>query len=452
MAFKHKYPILLLLGVLPVVLAAFHAPGQMSVDSGIALYEGATGHAIGWGPTFYASVIAWLGGGSIGTTLFVALNSAATYAVFAKLIHGYDEADRGLPWRLYAATLVALNPVFMLYVGILWKDVMLATLAMVSSVLVLDVASNVGRPPRKMIAVGAVLCLSVIPLLRQQGILIALPLALALSWVFARVYARIAMRVGVVVFFLAAVLVSASIFDALSKRTIEPLPASPFSVGFNTVRSYDIVGMIAFAEKGDESRWAGADSETILRVRALYSAERIDTLWHDEKVRTYFDSMPPERLSAVWSDGVMYDPIAYLSHRAAALRYLLGMESMKGCVPAYWGVAAPSEYLARVGLKEEMDPRDRLLGRWVESSREMLFFRHWFYAAMLLISIVVIYRRRKSPDAVALWSVAIAAVLYAGSYAPTTIACDFRYLYSMMALASVLGAYLLLNPRRGTGS
>ncbi|TXI50446.1 MAG: hypothetical protein E6Q50_03870 [Lysobacter sp.] len=449
MAIKHRYAIMLLLGALSIVLAAIHSPGQMSVDSGMALYEGATGQAVGWGPTFFASIIAWLGGGSIGAALFVALNSAATYGVFAKLIAGYDGTERRAPLRLYAAALIALNPVFMFYVGILWKDVMLATLAMVASMSILD-AANRRDPPRISAAWIPVLCLSAIPLLRQQGVLIAFPLTISLAWVYARARTRTVSRIGVMAGFLSMTLAGTFAFDALSKSTIAPLPASPLSVGFNTVRSYDVVGMVAFAEKNDDSKWTGADGETIQRIRALYSAERIDTLWHDDKVRGYFNAMPPERLSAVWLGGIKHDPVAYLSHRAAALRYLFGMDSMKGCVSAYWGVAAPSEYLARVGLREEMDPRDRLIGRWAESSRETIFFRHWLYAVMLALSIVAVYRRRRSPDAIALWSIAAAAVLYAGSYLPTTIACDFRYLYSMMALASFLSAYLLLNPRKTT--
>jgi hypothetical protein len=83
---KYRASVLLIALLFATLLAAIHSPGQISVDSGIALYEGIVGRAVGWGPTFFAAVLAWLGGGILGASIFVALNCLVTYGLLAALL------------------------------------------------------------------------------------------------------------------------------------------------------------------------------------------------------------------------------------------------------------------------------------------------------------------------------------------------------------------------------
>lgn len=427
------------------LLAALHAPGQLSVDSGVALYEGLAGHAIGWGPPFFAAVLAWLGGGVVGASVFVGLNAVAIYGCFALLLTD-GVAKPGLrTWRSACAGVLVLNPLFAFYAGIVWKDVMLATCAMVATTMLLVACRRTGRQ-RWLLVAAALVVVAPMPLLRQQGILLAAPLAFAAAWTATSTLDMARTRRAAA---MAAILVLTATMNMalgrLSEATIRPLAASPLSVGLNTIRAYDIAGMLAYALPSDTSDWSGADVETRQRARHLYSPERIDTLWHDPRVRAYINGLGDAGLRQVWWAGIRYDPVAYASHRIAAMRALLGFESIEGCVPAYWGVAIPPEYLEPLGLRDEMDPRDRLLGRTSIALHGTPVFRHWWYAGLLLLASIAAVRRRGA-DAVVVRTGAAIAWIYLASFAPTTIACDFRYLYPVACVSTVLCAWLLLRP------
>jgi hypothetical protein len=433
--------------LLVAILVAMHAPGQISVDSGTALYEGLVGKAIGWGPTFFAAVLEWLGGGVVGASMFVGLNTLVTYALFSALLLVGVETGRLPWWRLLAAMLLAANPIFMLYVGILWKDVLLATVAAAAVVLLLLLPRRKG-PGFLLSGSLAMVCVAALPLIRQQGILLAVPLALAGAYCLARRiptagWRRPAAMAGMLVL----TGMASQLLALASARQVEPLPASPVSVGVSTIQAYDVIGMVAYALPGDDAAWTKADAEAIRRMQVGYSAERIDTLWHDTVVRHYIDSLRGGQLRRIWLAGIGHDPVAYLTHRRAAFAALLGFGDMAGCVPAYWGVAAAPEQLEAVGLQEEMDPRDRQLGAIVLQLQSSLIFRHWWYAGILLVATVVVLRPRAGIQINVLRAVVLAAWAYLLSFLPATIACDFRYLYPVVMLVTVVGIYLLLHPR-----
>lgn len=434
------------LALLAMLLVGLHAPGQMSVDSSLALYEGLAGHAIGWGPPFFAAVLRWLGGGEIGAGLFVALDVFAIYGCFAVLLTAGEAPSRAPAWRRVLALLLVLNPMFAFYAGIVWKDVMLATCAMIALTALL-VASGKGARARAWLLAVALLAIAPMTLLRQQGILFAAPLALAAAWMAASPVGRrpaARRRVAVAAAVLALSGASTLILERFSTATIEPLPASPVSVGLSTIRSYDIAGMIAYAKPGDPSAWSGAGAEVRQQLRYFYDPERIDPLWRDAFTRAYFNGLGEKGLRGAWWAGIRHDPVAYASHRIAAFRALLGFGPVAGCVPAYWGVAAPTEYLEPLGMREEMDPRDRLIGRTAGRLYPTPVFRHWTYAALLLVAGVAALRRR-AVDALPLRAGAFAAAAYLASFAPATIACDFRYLYPAACLSSVLCTWLVLR-------
>jgi hypothetical protein len=419
----------------------------MSVDSGMALYEGAIGHAAGWGPTFFAAVLRWLGGGEIGATLFVALNCVAIYGCFAQLLSDPAASGTVPAWRRALAILVALNPVFMFYAGILWKDVMLATLALVAVTLLLMATRRSGRS--RMICLGlGLLAIAPLPLLRQQGLLFAVPLALAAAWFGSRANDGTGrVRPAAMIAILLSVGAACAALSSLAAATIKPAEASPMSVGVQTIRAYDILGMITFSLHGDPSAWSRTNPQQRDTIKSHYSAERIDSLWADKDVRDYINSLPGDRFASIWLEGIKHDPEAYATHRLRALSALLGVGPMRGCVPAYWGVAALPEHLARVNLREEMDGRDHFIGRKVLALEPTMVFRQWWYAGLLLVSSLFLLRRATGDTTLVLRATAVAAWLYLGSFVPTTIACDFRYLYPVTCLATALAIYLLSHAR-----
>ncbi len=444
--------LLIVASIVATILVAIHAPGQMSVDSVTALYESQVGRAVGWGPPFFAAVLAWLGGGSMGAAIFVALNTLATYGVFVALLLAGVEPGRFMRWRVLVALVLAVNPLFMFYVGILWKDVLLATCA-ASAIVLLLLQPRWRGVPFLLSMLCATICIAALPLIRQQGVLLSVPLALASAWSVASRAAltrpfRLATAAGVLVL---TGMIGGLLAKAAASR-VAPLPASPVSVGIATIQVYDIIGMVAYARPDDAAAWTEAGKEAIRRMQVGYSPERIDTLWRDEAVRGYSDNLASGRLQAIWWSGIKHDPVAYLTHRVQAFATLMGVGDVIGCVPAYWGVAGDSRQLAAVGLTEEMDPRDRMLGRLAGWLAPSPVFRHWWYAGLLLVAGVFLLRKHEEGGAFAARAAAVGAGAYLLSFLPTTIACDVRYLYPVAMVATLLCIHLLLRPRGLAGA
>lgn len=439
--------LLIVASIVATILVAIHAPGQMSVDSVTALYESQVGRAVGWGPPFFAAVLAWLGGGSLGAAIFVALNTLATYGMFVALLLAGVDSGRFLRGRVLAALVLVANPLFMFYVGILWKDVLLATCAASATVLLLLQPRWQGVP-FWLSVLCATTCIAALPLIRQQGILLSVPLALASAWGVANRVAPIHhARVVAAVSVLVLTGMATGLLASAAASRVAPLPASPVSVGIATIQVYDIIGMVAYARPDDAAAWTGADKVVIRHMQVGYSPERIDTLWRDAAVRGYSDKLADGRLQAIWLAGIKHDPVAYLTHRVQAFAALMGISGVIGCVPAYWGVAGDSRQLAAVGLTEEMDPRDRMLGRLAGWLAPSPVFRHWWYAGLLLIVGVVLLRKHEGAGVFAARASAVGAGAYLFSFLPTTIACDVRYLYPVALIATLLCVHLLLRPR-----
>lgn len=444
----YEVAVVAIAGALAIALVTLHYPGQMSLDSVVALYEASLGKAVGWGPPFFASVLAWLGGGETGAGRFVAINTFATYGVFAILFLCATRAPGiGGLWRTAAAAFLALNPLFMAYAGIVWKDVMLATTAAVATVMML-VAGRFSRPLATAAFVLAVACISVQPLLRQQGILLAVPLSLACAWAAGKYWGKGRLHRRAALAVLAAVMALGTAFSWAAGRTVAKLPASPVSVGLLTIAAYDIIGTVAYARPDDPSEWARAPGDVIDRMRRDYSPERIDSSWASDEVQGYISRLSADDLKEIWLEGIRHDPHAYLTHRWAAYRALLGMESMDGCVPAYWGVAGIPEHLDVLGIPEAMDEKDRFLGRKILALKDGFFFRHWWYAGILALATLVALRPSKAPEIWVVRGALAAAWIYLVSFIPTSIACDFRYLYPMTTLATVIAIYLVTEAPR----
>lgn len=429
---------------LAVFLAAFHSPGQMSVDSILALYGAMKGVAAGWDVTFLSAIMVWLGGGVIATSLFVAINCCLTYGCFAVLLtrHRAETAPR---WRLALAFVLALNPLFMFYVGIVWKDVILATCAMVVATLLLMAANNKGHSRYLLLVLSAVTIAFLIPI-RQQGILLAAPFSIVIAGLAICPFSRqVKLRAAIFFICMGCIVGCTLLFTGLQNKTIKGPMTGAVRQGLLTIRDYDIAGIIANTNVSEQDNWSEAAPSVKAEIRKLYSPERIDTIWHVPEIRGYFDNMGSAQGWSIWARGIEHHPAAYIRHRWNAMAWLLGLHGMKGCVAAYWGVYGLPDQVIALGLREEMDARAKLIGRLTVDLFGTPVFRNWFYALLLIAaSIAVVFRLRGSQRWTAA-GIAVAGWLYLLSFIPTTIACDFRYLYPVASVTSVLCIYLLTS-------
>jgi hypothetical protein len=148
-------------------------PGQMSFDSVIQLYEGRTSHFISFNPPLMSvllGVLDRLGNAQAG---FVLMSQAMLSAATALVLF---PAARTPVWRFGLAAPIVLNPVVLCYVGILWKDVLLAHSVVLTYFLIAWLRRQ-ERPLTPTLAVFMLALLTIVVGARQQGILFALPAA-----------------------------------------------------------------------------------------------------------------------------------------------------------------------------------------------------------------------------------------------------------------------------------
>lgn len=433
-----------LFATLAAVLAAFHSPGEMSVDSVMSLYEAMRGSAQGWGPTFMSATLAWLGGNTVGASVFVALICVLTYGCFVALLVGPSHV-RVPRWQILLALVLALNPLFMFYVGIIWKDVMQATVAMVVATLLFLAVRHTGRSRYVLLGVAVIVAGMLTPI-RQQGILLTAPFALVIGWLVAKDSRKTALvRAAAFIGCVGLVIVFSLLFYALSAATVKPQSRGPVSVGIYTIQAYDIAGMIADAKPGDTAIWSHASPAVQGDIKAHYSSERFDTIWQYEDVRNYFNALSGDQYMSVWLHGIEHDPKAYLKSRFAAFASLLGLRDIKGCVPAFAGIGALPDQVAQLGLENGMNARARVIDRVMVALFPTPVFRNWFYSLLLVLATGLLLITLRGEARVAAAGVAGAAWLYLLSFLPTTIACDVRYLYPVAGLSTILCVFLLTH-------
>ena len=101
--------------------------------------------------------------------------------------------------------------------------------------------------------------------------------------------------------------------------------------------------------------------------------------------------------------------------------------------------------MAALGLKAGQDLDDRRLYNYATWFLDTAVMRHvtWGIAAGV-VALILLWRRRPADIAVA--ALQLAALAFAASFFPISLACDYRYLY-FLDLAAMTGLfYLALDP------
>ncbi|GAB6195009.1 hypothetical protein [Lysobacter xanthus] len=442
--------------LLALVAVALHSPGHTSVDSSIQLHEAITGRIMSWAPPFMSALLYWLGLGSVGTALFVALNAGSTYGGM-RLAIGTGGVGRIAWWKIAIALALVLNPVVFLYVGIVWKDVLLASLCSLSLGLTLAAWRHTGGM-RIALAVAALVVLLPIPQVRQQGLLMLPLFAVSPGLLIvdagwrtrrARIIAGAMVVIGLVLGHFAVRTAIESAFQKNATGSIYSAVGSDVSVGTRMIRMYDLVGIEARTPGGAQLKATGVDRESLAATVAMYTPERIDTLQGPPLDRT-FGSLQGDRLADAWKDAVLEHPGAYLAHRWDVFSWLVGFHGEDRCLPIHVGTAGLPDFLKESGMREEQDARDSRLYTLLQPITRTLVWRHWFYVILGLVVATAAWRRGPSARRVLLpWVVGLA--VFSAGYFPTSIACDFRYLYTLVPCSAILLLGLLLRePERRT--
>jgi len=433
-------------------LIALHAPGHVSMDTSIQLYEASTGQSISWNPPFMSGLLRYFGGGEVATAAVVFMSTVLIYGAYAFVGRTLARVrlDQNLPrvavWRVVLSCALVWNPIVMIYVGIVWKDVLFASF--LAGAAACGLAAGVGTWQRRYLAAGlSVLLLAAAVLTRQQGvfmapILLLVPvLALASNARLSRLYAR-----GVAVFILFAVMAVG--FHSAAGGIIRGADGRSSSVGFRSIMIFDMIGIVSRSPL-DAGAFAHPVTTTqVAAIRKVYDASRIDYIARDPAAESWLAAASPAELRTAWWSLVKQSPMAYLKHRAAAFATLLGLRGIAWTNPVHVGVDGNPEYLKIAGVPEGQDARDQLIYRFASAFFNWPIYTHAFWLFAFVVCAVAV--KKASPLSYLKTSSAIILAAVAAMFAsfiPTMISSDFRYLFGVIPLISIVGMVLLLGAR-----
>lgn len=439
-------------GVAACTCIALQAPGQVSMDTSVQLYEASIGQSISYNPPFMSALMRWLGGGSVATSLLVLINAVLLYGSFALTAvsvgnMGQDQGRDHLPyWRIILAIVIVLNPIIFLYAGIVWKDVLFASLLTSGCALTLA-ASTGGIYKRYACALGAIAVLAAGMITRQQGIFMVPCILLAVIvalWPSNSRNQKFYVIAGVI----AAFLVSVTVLQKRVDAAIKPPVKVATSVGFRNLMIFDLAGMVSDSDRQASDYAFPITPEQLTAIRQIYTPERVDTLDRTPFTQAWVGRLPNSELSDAWWAMLKQNPGAYAEHRLSAFGKLIGLYGLEGTLPIHIGVEGNPSYLKQVGIGEGRDQRSQLIYDIAVQYFTWPIYRHFFWLGALVLAVVIgVYARL--PRRLLLISALIAAataLMYA-SYLPTAIAADFRYLFGAIPLVMMLFMVLLMGGR-----
>lgn len=437
-----------------VVAAVFSTGGHASVDSIQQLYEGQIGRSITWNPPFMSALLMLLGntpehGAGLAMPLFVALVCISMWGGLLLAARPVGGAILSW-WRVLLSAALLWNPVLLIYAGIVWKDVLFGALCTLAGGLGLVAIASPGRWPRVLAILAVAAVVGLLPLVRQQGILLGpvlLLLPLLAVWTFPG-WSRRARLAGLAVVVLVAAGTRLSA-DAWSHAHIPGNDGRAMSVGFKLIFSFDLVGIEANTLHGPLVE-LGAPDEVLREVRDHYTPERVDFFDRTPKLSVFL-SQHREQLPALWAKAVAEHPAAYLTHRAQVMASLLAWGRERSCLHIHVGIDGIPAQLEALGLSAGTDVADRVLYQWSIGPFLTPVMKHWPYVLALVVLGGIAMAKRRGATRIGLGIVALAAATLYASLVPTAIACDFRYAFAAIPLTTVVALALLAGWRAHEG-
>lgn len=427
-----------------VLMLRLNLPGHMSVDSVLALREGRFHVRTTWNPAIFG----WLLG------VFDSLHRGPALAVAASglLLFGTWAAMAALrPRATWLAPIVALGaialPQVVIYPAIVWKDVWFAESA-IAGFVVLGLALKASNAATRWAWLGlAAVLFAAAGLLRQNGLILAPPAALAMVWAgWPRGGRRALAGAGV---WLALVAAGTFALSAIAQPQGAGAPDAAGAKGIRILETYDVVGGAARAKLpldridrldpklDDEIRAGGARS---------YSPQRIDKLNGDKPLNDALGQVPEEVMRAEWLDLIFRHTGTYLGVRTDVFRWVFETPVIDYCLPVTVGVDGPPAAMADLHIAPRRTHEDTRLYNYVTWFLDTPAYTHVTYAiAALVVGLALLWRRE--PADLAMAALMAGALGFAASFFVISIACDYRYLY-MLDMSAVTGViYLALDPR-----
>jgi hypothetical protein len=435
-----------------VIAAAFgfslavNLPGHLSYDSVIQLYEGRTGAYNGWHPPVMSWLLGLFDALVPGPALFVVFDTQLLYGAMLSLIF----VQKRVSW---AAAVIALGaaalPQFLLYPGIVWKDVLFANAAVAGFVALALAAAHWDKPRWRfsLIFVSA-LFLVLATLARQNGVLLLLAGAAGLGWIAVSQVNLRKRREALVYGGGLLVVAIVAITAANIGLSLRKYGDSATVAQFRLLQIYDIVGMkhadpslalpVLQTQEPDLAAEVAGDG-----VR-VYTPTRNDTLVATPRFLSALGDSEPSNVFAQWRSLIATHPWLYAKVRAAEFWQVFATPNVTQCMPYKVGIEGPPDKLRALGMSERDDDRDDALDSYAGAIQSTPAFSHVTFLILGAASCYLLWRRRRAAD-LAFLSLFGGMTLFAASFFVISIACDYRYLYGIDLSAMIVLFYLALD-------
>lgn len=421
------------------VSLALNWPGQLSYDSVVQLHDARFGHYNPWHPP----VMSWLLGIADrvlpGTGLFVLFDEVLATAGLLSLLW---IAPR-ISWTAVPAAAVAVVlPQFLLYQGIVWKDVLFADSALAGFIVLGHAGARwQNHLVRWTLAVVGLLLCVLATLARQNGAITIVFAALALLFIARREGERLP---GAIALLVSALLLSAALVYAASAKLAERTGGTTGVSGqWKLLQLYDLIGEAKRSPSLQLHELDRRNPHLVHLIRTdgarLYTPSRNDTLVGSLDLQNAFVSTSPAAIATQWNDILRAEPGTYLAVRTQVFYWLFLTPDPVQCDAWYTGLDGPPRYLHDLGLARRFRAQDRGLGNYAAHFAHTPVFSHAAWAILAAVVFVLLVRRRRAAD------IAVAALLgcsltFTLSFFVIAIACDYRYLL-FLDLAAIASAF-----------
>ncbi len=327
---------------------------------------------------------------------------------------------------------LALLPPAFVFAGIIWRDVLFATIWLLAAAVAFAAAGRDARlrVPAQVLALA--LCGFGV-LLRPNALIAAPILAAYIAWPVQMSWKRTAILFVPAMAGLFA-LVQVVYYGALGATRQHPL---------QSIMVFDLGGISHFA-KQNQFPVSWSEPETALLLNGCYQPTQWDIYWRLEPCDFVMRKIEREQklfgtpaITEAWLRAIMHHPVAYLRHRAAFMWNFLGGNNLTMWVadvehPAETVFPDRPAFVALVSLHEWLKPTP--------------LFRA---GAWLLVCIIVCgfaWRRRETPEGAFALGICGSATVYVLTFFAAGVASDFRYAY-WAVLAGIAGGVVLASGR-----
>jgi len=430
-------------------------PGHLSYDSVVQLAQGRAGIYNSWHPPIMAWMLGLADAALRGTALFVVFDVLLLFGALAWLV----VLGGGRPGT-WAAPMIALamilTPQWLIYPGIVWKDVLFAGSSLMGcAALAQACASWPHRRVRLAFIALAVLFMALAALARQNGAVVPLFGAIALGLVAGQSAPRrprlrglgygLAAFAGVLTIMVGATL-------ALDLRN-DGEPAQLYEL--EDLQVFDLSGAVQLDPTlpMDRLRAANPRLEQLIRTDGAdaWDPRRIDPLAALKTLHVEIRRTPPAAIAGQWRDLIFGRPDLYLRVRSTDFAWVVLTPDIHECLPFFVGVDGPQPVMRKLGLVRRMGERDSVLKAYGSALASTPMFSHALFGLLALVVLAGLVRRRRPADIV-LAAMILSALAFSASFFIVSVACDYRYLYFLDVSAMAGALYLAAGgaQRKGT--